>query len=235
MTFPGLIKKGSTNVAAIREIKNRLNELGYKLDPKNINFGPSVEAAVKDFQRKKLLLADGIVGELTWARLFNERKEVVPVERTLAFRAIEIAKSYLYVREKTGKNDGIEVEMFLKSVGLPKGYAWCVAFGYYCFEQAARQLGIANPLKKTAGVLALYNATPASQRFKSPQVGDVGIMDFGGGKGHFFLVTGVVGNKVFTIEGNTSGEPTSAAQDRDGQGVYERCRPITAAKAYLRY
>lgn len=36
------------------------------------------------------------------------------------------------VREKTNNNDGKEVEMFLRYVGLPKGNPWCAAFISYC-------------------------------------------------------------------------------------------------------
>lgn len=36
------------------------------------------------------------------------------------------------VKEKTNNNDGKEVEMFLRYVGLPKGNPWCAAFISYC-------------------------------------------------------------------------------------------------------
>ena len=40
----------------------------------------------------------------------------------------ETYTSQIGVREATGRNDGKQVELYLKSVGLGKGYAWCAAF-----------------------------------------------------------------------------------------------------------
>lgn len=45
---------------------------------------------------------------------------------------IENYKSQIHVREKTGNNDGEDVEKYLKTVGLGKGYAWCAAFVKWC-------------------------------------------------------------------------------------------------------
>ncbi len=41
---------------------------------------------------------------------------------------VEVATSQIGVKEKTGRNDGKEVAMYLKTYGLPEGYAWCAAF-----------------------------------------------------------------------------------------------------------
>ena len=50
-------------------------------------------------------------------------------------KVISTAESQLYVREKTGNNDGKEVERYLRNVGLGKGYAWCAAFVAWCHDQ----------------------------------------------------------------------------------------------------
>jgi uncharacterized protein (TIGR02594 family) len=47
-----------------------------------------------------------------------------------------IAKSQLGITEKTGENDGTEVEMYLKTTGLGKGNPWCGGFVNYCLEEA---------------------------------------------------------------------------------------------------
>jgi peptidoglycan hydrolase-like protein with peptidoglycan-binding domain len=62
------VKKGSREVA-VRGVQRRLIELGF--DPGEIDgdFGDKTEAAVKAFQEKYKLEADGIVGPLTWAAL----------------------------------------------------------------------------------------------------------------------------------------------------------------------
>lgn len=45
---------------------------------------------------------------------------------------LEVAKSFLGITERSGKNDGKEVEMFLSFVGRKKGDSWCAAFVSYC-------------------------------------------------------------------------------------------------------
>lgn len=49
-------------------LQQRLNELGYKLDVDRV-FGPKTRQAVKDFQKKKHLAVDGIVGQYTYKAL----------------------------------------------------------------------------------------------------------------------------------------------------------------------
>jgi peptidoglycan hydrolase-like protein with peptidoglycan-binding domain len=62
------VKKGSKEVA-VRGVQRRLIQLGF--DPGEIDgdFGDKTEAAVKEFQKKYKLEADGIVGPQTWAAL----------------------------------------------------------------------------------------------------------------------------------------------------------------------
>ena len=64
-----------------------------------------------------------------------------------------IAITQLHVREKTDNNDGPDVAKYLNSIGLGEGYSWCQASVYWCFKQAAFELGVPNPVVKTGGVL----------------------------------------------------------------------------------
>ena len=240
MSFPGLIKNGSKDIVSVKAIKVRLNLLlKSKLDVNNGNFGDSTEAVVKQFQKQAQLLPDGVVGELTWERLFTEATEVKPHSNILRLRALEIADTQLFVREKTGKNDGVEVESYLKAVGLGKGYAWCMAFVFWLFLRASTELKIANPVPKTAGVLDCY-AKAKKLGYVIPhddvQAGDQFIMDFGKGAGHTGLVTEVKSaTHVYTVEGNTSADPSYAAADREGNGVFERNRSKSSILAFIRY
>lgn len=232
-----IIKQGSKDEVAVKAIKVRLNTLlGSKLDTQNGNFGTSTETVVKQFQKKAQLVQDGMVGELTWERLFTEATEVKPHSNILRFRALEIADTQLFVREKTGNNDGTDVESYLKAVGLGKGYAWCMAFVFWIFQKASTELKIKNPVPKTAGVLDCYaKAKKLGYQVTEPQEGDQFIMDFGSGKGHTGLVTEVKDKSIYTVEGNTSADPTYAGEDRDGNGVFERNRSKTSIKGYIRY
>ena len=148
---------------------------------------------------------------------------------TLGKKTLEIAISQLGVQEiPKNSNAGPAVEKYLKSVGLGKGYSWCMAFMYWCAKEASTQLGVLNPLFKTAGVLAMYNKEQ-HLIVTIPQPGDIFIMDFGKGQGHTGIVEKVENNTVHTIEGNTNDEGS-----REGYEVCRRERKISTIKAYLR-
>lgn len=231
MTFPNqIIKIGSINPSAIRAIKQRLNDLNLSsLDVSNPLFGPSTEAVVKQFQKSRNLKADGEVGELTWGALFDKINVTEITSNILGERALEVGLTQLHVREKTGHNDGEAVESYLKSVGLGKGYAWCAAFVYWCFNQASKQLSVENPLVKTAGVMDHWRKAKDNIVLSS-QKGDIFIMDFGGGKGHTGLVISQTSDRIFTLEGNTND-----GGSREGDGVYKRNRNRATIKGYIRY
>lgn len=148
---------------------------------------------------------------------------------TLAQKTLEIAISQIGVEEiPRNSNAGPEVEIYLKSVGLGKGYSWCMAFVYWCTQKSALQLAVNNPLKRTAGVLDQFNSRPFLIAF-APQPGDVFIMDFGKGLGHTGIVEKIVGNTIYTVEGNTNNEGS-----RNGYKVCRKKREIRTIKAFLR-
>lgn len=148
---------------------------------------------------------------------------------TLAEKTLEIALAQVGVEEiPRNSNAGPEVEIYLRSVGLGKGYPWCMAFVYWCTQKAALQLGITNPLKKTGGVLDQYNSRPLLVQ-KTPQPGDIFIIDFKNGAGHTGLVHKIAGTFLFTIEGNTNDNG-----GREGYKVSKRKREIKSIKGFLR-
>ncbi len=104
----------------IKLIQKKLNDLNYgPLEVDGLN-GKNTINAIKKFQKDKGLESDGIVGPNTLSKLFPP---VVLTSNTLVERALDIAISKNGVREATGKNDGVEVEKYLASVGLGKGYS----------------------------------------------------------------------------------------------------------------
>jgi hypothetical protein len=148
---------------------------------------------------------------------------------TLGKKTVEVAITQLGVQEiPKGSNAGPEVEIYLKSVGLKKGYSWCMAFIYWCTQQASVKTAIKNPLKKTGGVLDQYNSSSALVN-KTPQPGDIFIMDLGKGLGHTGIVEKVGNDLIYTIEGNTNNEGS-----REGYEVCRRQRKTKTIKAYLR-
>ena len=61
-----ILKKGDNN----ENVKLMQQKLG--IEPAVTNFGPKTEAAVKEWQAKNGLTADGIVGPATWAKIMGE-------------------------------------------------------------------------------------------------------------------------------------------------------------------
>jgi len=62
-TYP-VLRKGDKG-DAVKTMQNKLNLFGYKLVADG-DFGSKTETALKDFQSKNKLFADGICGEKTW-------------------------------------------------------------------------------------------------------------------------------------------------------------------------
>ena len=74
-----VVKRGCKG-AEVKTVQALLNGWGYSLDVDG-SFGKKTEDAVKDFQTKQGLKADGIVGDQTWAALTSaEEKPDVPDE-----------------------------------------------------------------------------------------------------------------------------------------------------------
>lgn len=73
-----LLRKGDNN----ENVKLMQQKLG--IEPAVTNFGPKTEAAVKAWQAAHGLVADGIVGDKTWAMIMAEGQSVpAPVETTV--------------------------------------------------------------------------------------------------------------------------------------------------------
>jgi hypothetical protein len=235
MNYPNrYIKKGESNTEIVIAIQKKLNALGIVTILENGIFDEFTKSAVKLFQSMSIdsqgnpLISDGIVGSITWEALFGKKTQDHPESFSTNYsflnKVIEVANSQIGVLEQPlGSNSGPEVEKYLASVGLPKGNPWCMAFVYYCFNEASKSLFIKNPLVKTGGCLHHWNSTTtkkitASQAKNNPSLivpGSIFIMDHGSGLGHTGIVTNVVGGYVTTIEGNTNN-----TNSREGIGVF---------------
>lgn len=133
-----------------------------------------------------------------------------------------IYKSQVGVREKTGKNDGKDVEKYLASVGLGKGYAWCAAFVHWCLSTA----GVKNTI--TAWSPTAHNPNDIvyfNNKFKKqPQQADVITLYYSnkgriGHTGFFDHMQST--NMTVNYEGNTN-----KGNSNEGDGVYQTFRPI---------
>jgi hypothetical protein len=235
MRYPGrAVRKGDSRVDVVEQVQSRLDDVGCgPLDAHGI-FGDETESAVRLFQTRRNLLADGVVGPLTWDDLFQESPVVISEAPSALLRAtLQTALGQDGVRETQGRpNRGPRVDEYLVSVGLDPaaGSAWCQAFVYWCFAQASRAADVPNPCVKTAGVLAHWAKSPQSARvyaraaLDDPSLirpGAVFIVDHGSGKGHAGLVTQIASGEIATIEGNTN-----ARGSREGDGVYRKTRAV---------
>jgi hypothetical protein len=151
----------------------------------------------------------------------------------LRAKAVEIALSFQGQKEvPAGSNAGKFVEDCLRTVGLGKGFSWCCAYTHRVYQDASTLLKVPNPHPKTAGVLKCMQMAGAGRQIAKKDATDknilsgyLGIMDFGKGLGHIYIVVSVEGNDIYTIEGNTD-----AAGGRTGGQVLMRKRSLKDAK-----
>jgi hypothetical protein len=146
-------------------------------------------------------------------------------------KALEIALTQEGVSEDPkGSNWGPKIKEYLAAAGLKASAPWCMSFVVWCFDQAAKELNVKNPLYKTGGVLYGWQQRSATLGIKTnPQPGDVFIMRFAHGTGHTGIVESVDETHVHTIEGNTNDDGS-----REGYEVARRSRLKTSIMAYLR-
>lgn len=174
----------------------------------------------------------GIYSGFVASKFIEAIPDRVPQEMTLALRALNVAIYQIGNAEiPHGSNWGPHVEKYLKSVGITIPSPWCMAFVYWCVNEACKEMGKENPLEKTGLVMGQWVNSKDLRIVDAPRKGDIFIMDFGKGKGHTGFVTGVVGDKINTVEGNSNDEGS-----REG---YEVCRKpggrkISSCKGFLR-
>lgn len=143
----------------------------------------------------------------------------------------------LSVREKSGRNDGVYVEIYLKAVGLDKGNPWCQAFTIFRLIKASKKLNLSIPPSLP---MSGYTPTVANWFKKNKlwipvqvgyknhtmiQPGDHVWFYFSSKKrvAHTGIVVKVEKTGVWVVEGNT-GPDKGRTVERDGQGVFLKFR-----------
>jgi hypothetical protein len=142
--------------------------------------------------------------------------------------AVEVAKQLLFVKEKSGANDGPWVEAILRSVGLPKGNPWCMAFVSFCMMIA---FAGKSPVPQTASCDVLLKwAEDHDRTEKTPVPGDLFlVMASPTDAIHVGFVTAIGKLSFKSIEGNTN-----PAGGREGYGVFERERKYSDRYLFVR-
>jgi len=135
-------------------------------------------------------------------------------------RVVAAAQKEIGTREGNVPNTGQKVSAYLRYTGIKTAAPWCAVWVSYVFGQA----GYSQP--KTAWSPDLF---PASRQVKEPKPGNVlGIYFSSLGRiGHCGIVENLRGEYVNSIEGNTS-----AANERDGDGVWRKVRHTRSIRCY---
>ena len=136
-------------------------------------------------------------------------------------KLVTCADRYIGIREKTGNNDGLEVEAILRNVGLGKGYAWCAALQAQIFDDA----GIKNPHSaycphwfRTNVVYRRDKPSPVPFVAKKGQSAGLFIQSKGR-VGHIGMIYAESKWNYSLKEGNTN-----AAGSDEGEGAYNKIR-----------
>lgn len=168
------------------------------------SFGSGTTNAVKKFQAKYNLTADGIVGGGTWSKIFSVYK--VSVSGSGVTKMVNVAKHELAWAFK--EDNGNNITPYGEWYGM-NGSAWCAMFVSWCAMQAGI-LGTKVPKYAycPSGVLWYRNKGKYYSRNSSyiPRIGDT-IFFWNtslGRVGHTGIVIATTATTVTTIEGNTN-------------------------------
>lgn len=104
-----LIRRGSRS-EAVRDVQHRLLGAGLRVEPDELDgtFGLSTEAAVREFQRRRGLPPDGVVGPDTWEQLVEA--------------GYRIGDRTLYLRSPAFRGDDVrELQRMLNALGFDAG------------------------------------------------------------------------------------------------------------------
>lgn len=121
----------------------------------------------------------------------------------------EIARGQLGVKEASGNNDGVEIEMYLRYTNLGKGHEWCAAFVSWCYGQAGL------PIPRTPWSPALF---PKNRQIMFPKVQRADLFAIYSAVAkrinHVGMVADIQGHFVRTIEGNSADRVQSRYRNR---------------------
>src|SRR5689334_20407342 len=117
----------------VRDVQARLAALGFRTEPDEGGaYGPRTEAAIREFQQRRHLIVDGLVGPDTWHQLVEAGYSIgdrvlylrYPSVRGDDVRALQARLNLLGFN--AGRTDGIfgdrtdrAVRDFQRNVGLP--------------------------------------------------------------------------------------------------------------------
>jgi len=211
-SFPTL-QKGAQGVQ-VKHLQRRLNSVGLvPLRPlaEDGDFSATTELHVLELQRRNGLTADGIVGPQTW-RLLNlapsaaqteTQKKSEPTGISGDSKGLEpswltVARAEIGTKEIKGSQHNPRIVEYLKVTG-----------GWWSTDETPWCSGFVNWVMKQAGYAGSGSAKAVSwldwgKRIKQPVNGAIGVISYGGGKGHVGFVVGKQGKSILLLGGNQS-------------------------------
>jgi hypothetical protein len=126
----------------------------------------------------------------------------------LAAAALEVAIGQLGRGESGGNNLGPDVARYIAPTKPPAN--WCAGFVGWCYEEAARKVGVPLPFKRSLGAKRMgENIAAVGRKFSDPRQalpGDVFVLHRGA-KGSWMGHIGFVGERTYyptfdAVEGN---------------------------------
>jgi len=137
---------------------------------------------------------------------------------------VATAATQVGVVEATGKNDGVQVEAYLASVGQKKGAPYCAAFCAWVFKQCKQMItgNAFSPSWFPASKVVMQG----QKGWDLVQPGDVFGLYFASHKriAHVGFIESQTRSHIITIEANTSPAPAQGEADRNGDGVWRKRR-----------
>ncbi|NJS09877.1 MAG: CHAP domain-containing protein [Microcoleus sp. CSU_2_2] len=217
----------------VKQWQQRMSDRGWNIDVDGL-YGPQSAQIARQFQQEKGLAVDGIVGLDTWAATFdtNNATGSIPAPPNTstplsdpAQKLLNVARSYIGVREQGGNNRGRQVEEFQKAIGGAAAEPWCMSFAQYCIKAAESETQANSQVPESEHCLTVWNGSPSQLRRSRPEPGSLVIWRHGNStSGHVGIVEAVNSDGTFTtIEGNTS---DSSGINREGNGVYRKQRDM---------
>lgn len=196
----------------IIDLQTKLNSLGYWVDIDGV-YGPQTKATETTFIHNKPL-------------------------NLIQFNIIDSVKSYVGQQEISG-NLGFKTPFFHKlmvGVGFQRTHPWCCYFAELCWREGYKK-ALPNRADIDQILHTLFSASVMQTRNNfaksgikygftvtmTPEPGSLIIWQSAKNKsfGHIGIVTGVVGNTIYTIEGNTDTEGS-----REGIAVAKKVRTL---------
>lgn len=240
-TVKPYVKFGQENDADVKKVQEWINlwkrydenwDISTAIDG---DFGQGTLAVVKEFQKFHKLSTDGIVGNNTWLKLTEPmRKAFTRIDDNKILKELVVlyAKQHLKASPREFKqNEGTWVRAYMDGhEGAP--WAWCLGFVQTIIDQAAftlnKSLSDFMPHSYSCDDIGNYGIK------KKILIRNIDLQNDGSSieKGDVFLIvkskydwthtgiiTGIDGNWIHTIEGNTNDEGS-----REGYEVCKRKR-----------